>query len=139
MLKIIVLALLVLSTKSYSQSCLTIAQNTYQDSRTLWSYVAMESPSHQKNTIYSFMDIAMVYHDVMKRIPNRPERTVGVYVEVKDRFNYMVRWIRTYRWINQFYVDQVLQVLGRDMAYMQRCYRINAERIPIEFHEFIEE
>jgi hypothetical protein len=67
------------------------------------------------------MDYANVYRELMRRVPGRFDRTMGVYMELEDRVYYMYRLGRSYPWQDRRTYAIIVQAV-RNTNYLGDCY-----------------
>lgn len=81
-----------------SADCAVSAGNTYRALALAWQYAVPERPSRARDAIYTAQDWTKEYWDIMRRLPNRSDRTKGVYLETEDRLMYAYSNARYYPW-----------------------------------------
>lgn len=120
----LVILLLALNSVAYANStkCTNIAWVVQSRLEDLWQSVIKKPDNPCRDAIYSAKDYAQVYYQVFVRVPNRMDRTKGVYLELEDRS----RWLKDVVNANQFYCAGQLQrahevywLVASDLA---RCY-----------------
>lgn len=109
------------SSSESNATCPVRAEYVYSDLNNLWGYVKNYPRSSAKDAIYTTTDFAGVYSSLMRRMPGREDRTRGIYLELRDRFNYMYDRATRYPWQDAA-IYNTLEISKRDMIYLSRCY-----------------
>lgn len=126
-----ILAAFLISTMSFAEEsdeggianadCVTSVYRVYQDFAQAWSYAINEPGSRARDAIFSTQDYGRVYWEVMRRVPQRSDRTKGLFMELRDRVDYTYRVARQTPWYD-YRIWQLVQRGVQDTNYLAWCY-----------------